>query len=104
MNILEKVSIGDSCFSKEGALDSIPPIDTLGTKIDLAIKTNKPKGKIAFKNANIITMENDKVIKNGIVLVDENIIKYVGPASGINLDKSTKIIDVNGKYTKMAIS
>ncbi|MBK9742307.1 MAG: PD40 domain-containing protein [Saprospiraceae bacterium] len=81
----------------EGALDSIPPIDTLGTKISLTIKTDKPKGKIAFKNANIITMENDKVIKNGIVLVEENIIKYVGPASGIKLDKSTKIIDVNGK-------
>lgn len=81
----------------EGALDSIPPIDTVGTKISLTIKTDKPKGKIAFKNANIITMENDKVIKNGIVLVEENIIKYVGPASGVKLDNNTKTIDVKGK-------
>jgi hypothetical protein len=51
----------------EGSLDTIPPIDTSGTKINLTIKSDKPKGKIAFKNANIITMENDRVIKNGVV-------------------------------------
>ena len=81
----------------EGALDSIPPIDTLGSKISLVIKTDKPKGKIAFKNANILTMENDKIIKNGVVLIEENMIKYVGPSSGIKLDNQTKVIDIKGK-------
>ena len=80
-----------------GGLDSIPPIDTIGNKISLKIKSDKPEGKIAFKGANIITMENDMVIKNGVVLVEGNIIKYAGPASGIKLDNKTKVIDVKGK-------
>jgi imidazolonepropionase-like amidohydrolase/Tol biopolymer transport system component len=80
-----------------GGLDSIPPIDTIGNKISLKIKSDKPDGMIAFKGANIITMENDAVIKNGVVLIEGNIIKYVGPASGIKLDNKTKIIDVKGK-------
>jgi imidazolonepropionase-like amidohydrolase/Tol biopolymer transport system component len=81
----------------EGALDSIPPIDSVGSKINFMVKSDKPKGKIAFTNANIITMENDDVIKNGVVLVEENIIQYVGPATGVNIDPSIKVIDVNGK-------
>jgi imidazolonepropionase-like amidohydrolase/Tol biopolymer transport system component len=81
----------------EGSLDTIPPIDTSGTKINLTIKSDKPKGKIAFKNANIITMENDRVIKNGVVVVEENIIKYVGQASGAKLDNQTKVYDLKGK-------
>jgi hypothetical protein len=59
MNILQKNSTVDFLFL-EGALDSIPPIDTVGTKISLTFKADKPEGKIALvKNANIITMEND---------------------------------------------
>lgn len=81
----------------EGALDTIPPIDSVGSKISLMVKSDKPKGKIAFKNANIITMENDEVIKNGVVVVEDNIIQYVGPASGVNIEPNTKVIDVNGK-------
>jgi imidazolonepropionase-like amidohydrolase/Tol biopolymer transport system component len=81
----------------EGALDSIPPMDSTGTKIVLKVKSDKPKGKIAFKNANIITMENNQVIKNGTVVVDGNKIVYVGTSGGAPIDKNTKMIDIKGK-------
>jgi imidazolonepropionase-like amidohydrolase/Tol biopolymer transport system component len=80
-----------------GGLDSIPPIDTVGTKIVLAFKADKPTGKIAFKNANIITMEDNKVIKNGVVVVEGNVIKYVGSAAGAKFDPQAKVIDLKGK-------
>ena len=80
-----------------GDLDSIPPMDTVGTKITLKFKADKPDGKIAFKNANIITMENDKVIKNGVVVIEGNIISYVGTSGGFKIDPTTKIIDLKGK-------
>jgi len=81
----------------EGGLDSIPPIDSAGTKIIMNVKSDKPSGKIAFKNATVITMENDKVIKNGTVIINGNIIEYAGPANGARIEKNTKVIDVNGK-------
>ncbi|MFZ1705444.1 MAG: amidohydrolase family protein [Saprospiraceae bacterium] len=81
----------------EGSVDSIPPIDSTGIVLSLKFKGDKPKGKIAFKNANIITMENAQVIKNGTILVEENRIKYVGTAKGITLDKNTYVIDLKGK-------
>jgi len=80
-----------------GGLDSIPPIDSAGTKIIMNVKSDKPSGKIAFKNATVITMENDKVIKNGTVIINGNIIEYAGPANGARIEKNTKVIDVNGK-------
>ncbi len=81
----------------EGSPDSIPPIDTTGLKIVLKFKADTPSGKIAFKNANIITMENEKAIPNGVVLVEGNLIRYAGPAGGINIDGQTKVIDLKGK-------
>lgn len=81
----------------EGALDSIPPMDTAGVKIFFRQKSDKPAGKIAFKNARILTMENDQVIKNGVIITEGNVIRYVGQAAGAPIDKNTKVIDVGGK-------
>ena len=46
----------------EGALDSVPPMDTTGLKIDLELAYDSPEGMIAFTNARIIKMDWDKVI------------------------------------------
>ena len=81
----------------EGAVDSLPPIDTVGQKISLTVNMDKPVGKIAFTNARIITMEGDEIINNGVVLVQGNKIKYVGNSSGIKLTKDTKVINLEGK-------
>lgn len=79
----------------EGSLDSLPPMDSVGLKINLTLPTDKPEGSIAFTNARIITMEGDKVIENGTVLVEGNIIKAVG--AKVSVPKGTKVIDCSGK-------
>jgi imidazolonepropionase-like amidohydrolase len=58
---------------------------------------DKPTGKIALQNAKIITMEGDKIIENGTVLIDGNKIAYVGDGKGLTLDRNTKVIDLEGK-------
>lgn len=81
----------------EGAVDSLPPIDTVGEKIVLEVEMDKPKGDILFKNGRVITMAGDKVIENGAVMVSGNKISYVGDADGVRVGTNTKIIDLEGK-------
>jgi imidazolonepropionase-like amidohydrolase/Tol biopolymer transport system component len=80
-----------------GALDSLPPIDTVGIKINLQVKTDVPEGNIAFTNARIITMENDEVIENGTIIIHKNKIVALGSAESIAISPETKVYDVAGK-------
>ena len=77
--------------------DSIPPITEKGIQIDLVTKTDKPKGRIAFTNARIITMENDEVLENATIVIKDNTIESLGPASEISIPSNTEIIDAQGK-------
>ena len=79
----------------EGALDSLPPIDSVGQQIVIEVEADKPSGKIALSNARIITMENDQVIENGTVLIVENVIVEVG--QNVKIPKGTTVINCNGK-------
>ncbi|MEM9921383.1 MAG: amidohydrolase family protein [Bacteroidota bacterium] len=97
-------TLGESYFSSslmdrfaflEGAKDSLPPIDTVGLPIGLTAKVDKPKGFIAFTNATIITMEGERVIKNGTLLVEGEKIKAVGKK--VKIPKDAKVIDCTGK-------
>lgn len=80
----------------EGAPDSLPPMDTTGLDIGLMVKTDVPEGKKAFVNARIITMEGDKVIDNGYILVEGNTIARVGAGSR-KFGDDVEIVDCSGK-------
>jgi len=99
-------TLGNEYFSEEltdrflfleGSVDSIPPIDTVGLKINLVAEMDKPQHKIALTNARIITMEGDEIIENGTVLIDKNKIAYVGDGRTIRFDRDTKVMDMEGK-------
>jgi imidazolonepropionase-like amidohydrolase/Tol biopolymer transport system component len=81
----------------EGAVDSIPPIDTLGQKIELKMPSDKPEGRIAFIGARLITMEGEEVIENGTILIKDNKIEKLGPAEKIRIPRDAKVYDVKGK-------
>jgi imidazolonepropionase-like amidohydrolase/Tol biopolymer transport system component len=81
----------------EGAPDSIPPLDTVGIKIGLVVKTNVPSGRIAFKGARILTMEGDEVIEDGVIVVYRNRIEALGKANEMTIPADAKIIDVAGR-------
>ncbi len=99
-------TLGNQYFSEEltnrfqfleGAADSIPPIDTTGLVIDLELQTNKPSGKIAFTNARIITMDGDKVIENGTIIINQNKIQKIGEAGKTKIPSGAKVYDLEGK-------
>ncbi|MGS0695806.1 amidohydrolase family protein [Shewanella sp. 0m-4] len=67
------------------------------TDLGFTQKADVPRGTIAFVGGNIITMENDEVIENGTVIVKDNHIVSVGPASVIDIPSDAKVIDIKGK-------
>lgn len=85
----------------QGAPDTLPPLDTAGLKIGLTIQTDAPDGAVVFENGRIITMENDRVIENGVMVVERNKITFVGSQSEYQAARfrvsNPKIIDCSGK-------
>ncbi|MEM1319475.1 MAG: amidohydrolase family protein [Bacteroidota bacterium] len=80
----------------EGAVDSIPPIDTVGIDIGLYTPTDQPTGTVYFTGATLLTMEG-KPIKNGTIEVTGNKITAIGTASEVLVPKGATIIDCTGK-------
>ncbi len=79
----------------EGAVDSLPPMDSVGIKLIVPAKMDKPDGLIALTNATIITMEGNEVIENGTVLIKDNKIQKVG--AEMRLPNGATIIDCTDK-------
>ncbi|MBS1503156.1 MAG: amidohydrolase family protein, partial [Bacteroidetes bacterium] len=72
-------------------------VDTLGIDIGLKLKTDVPDGKIAFKNARIITMKGDEVIQNGTIVIDRNKIAAIGKADDVQIPADALVYDATGK-------
>ncbi|MCH2044379.1 MAG: amidohydrolase family protein [Saprospiraceae bacterium] len=97
-------TLGDEYYSNdlaerfnffENSPDSLPPLDTAGLKIGLKATWKTPEGRIAFKNARIITMEGDEVINKGTILINGNKIEAIGKK--VSIPSDAKVYDVNGK-------
>jgi len=73
----------------------LPPMDSVGIKIDLELEMDKPNGLLAFTNARIITMEGDEVIDKGTILVEGNEIRGIG--ADLKVPSKAKVIDCSGK-------
>ncbi|MBS1525897.1 MAG: PD40 domain-containing protein [Bacteroidetes bacterium] len=81
----------------DGARDKTPAVDTVGIDIGLKLKTDVPDGKIAFKNARIITMKGDEVIQNGTIVIDRNKIAAIGKADDVQIPADALVYDATGK-------
>lgn len=81
----------------EGALDSIPPIDTVGLTIPLTATADQPEGVVALTNARIITMEGDEIINRGTIIIEGNRISAVGLSRRTRVPRGAHVINCNGK-------
>lgn len=72
------------------------PVQPYG-KIDLSVPADVPTGKLAFKNARLITMKGEEVIEHGSVVVDRNRIVAVGPSDAVTIPADATVIDASGK-------
>jgi Tol biopolymer transport system component/imidazolonepropionase-like amidohydrolase len=99
-------TLGDTYFSNEikdrytflpGSPEKVAKMDSIGSSIGLTVKTDKPKGRVAFVNARIITMENGEVIESGTIIVNGNIIEDIGKTADVAIPANSKLFDVSGK-------
>ena len=66
------------------------------TSIGFTEKADVPRGTIAFVGGKVITLENDQVIENGVVIVKDNKIVSVGDAT-TEIPSGAEVIDIKGK-------
>ncbi|MBL7858874.1 MAG: PD40 domain-containing protein [Cyclobacteriaceae bacterium] len=99
-------TLGDEYFSNDlknrfkfldRAPDTIPPIDSVGVKINLAVKADVPEGRIVLRGARIISMEGQEVIEDGTLIIFKNKIEAIGKNSDVPIPAGAKLYDVKGK-------
>ncbi|WP_417861308.1 amidohydrolase family protein [Winogradskyella sediminis] len=88
-------TLGNQYFSAEASED-VKLVEKSIT-INVEAKTDKPSGRIALKGARLITMEGDRVIENGTIIINQNIIESMGQSSDITIPYDAKVYDVSGK-------
>lgn len=92
------VGLEDAFKFLEGESNKELPLATKsGIDINLELEFDQPEGMIAFTGGRIITMNGDRVIERGTVLVEGNRIKEVGKASEVEIPEEAKVIDISGK-------
>lgn len=65
--------------------------------IDLKLPRAIPRGTVALTNARIITMEGDKVIERGTIIIEDNRIKAVGASKDVKVPAGVRTFDMAGK-------
>lgn len=68
-----------------------------GLNLGFSVPADFPRGSLAFVGGQVITMNGDEVIQDGVVLVENNKIKAVGKRSDIAVPVNTKVFDITGK-------
>ena len=99
-------TLGDSYFTNAvqdrytflpDSPEKVAKMDSVGIAVGVKAKMDKPKGKIAFVNARIITMEGGAVIEGGTIVVSGNRIESIGKSADITVADDAKIYDMAGK-------
>ena len=68
-----------------------------GLKVGLNALVDKPSGRIAFRDARIITMNGNQVIEKGVIVVNGDHIEAIGSATEVTIPDDCKIIVATGK-------
>lgn len=67
------------------------------TYLGFTQKVDVPSGVIAFTGGKVVTMEGDRVIDNGVVVVEGNKITAVGSRDSVTIPDAAKVVDITGQ-------
>ena len=86
-------TFGRRVFRWNGDEEDATEIGTLAPNLERA----RPSGTFAFENARVVTMDAERVIESGTVLVTRNRIVAVGPGDAVEVPENALHIDAAGK-------
>jgi imidazolonepropionase-like amidohydrolase/Tol biopolymer transport system component len=98
-------SLGPELFSRplkdafaflEGAPEELPEPMSEGRNISFQATTSRPEGLIALVGGRVVTMRGDEVIEDGVVLVEGDRIRAVGPRASTAVPAEALVVDVTG--------
>ena len=73
----------------------LPPNEAID--ITLSVPRDRPVGMVAYTGARIVTMKGDEVLDRGTIVVKDDRIVTVGPASAVTIPAGAKVVDLAGK-------
>jgi len=97
-------SLGPELYSREltdafafldGAPDELPEPASAGVDIAPILATDVPSGTVAFVGARILTMDDDRVIEDGTIVVEGNRIVAVGPSGEVDVPDGAQLVDAS---------
>jgi imidazolonepropionase-like amidohydrolase/Tol biopolymer transport system component len=70
-----------------------------GVSLAIAANADRPQGQVALVGARIVTMNGDDggVIEDGVVLIDGNRIRAVGPRASVTVPAGARTVDLAGR-------
>lgn len=100
-------TLGPELFTRElresfayldGAPEKLPEAPETGVNIGFKVKHDAPAGTIAFVGGTVLTMRNDgqEIIRDGVVIVEGNRIKAVGPRESTPVPGGAFVVDCVG--------
>ena len=87
----------DETFAfRPDAPDALPEPAASGTPVGLVAPVDAPQGVVAFVGGQVVTMDGDRVIPDGVVVVRGNRIEAVGPRGEVEIPRGAEVIDAAG--------
>jgi len=88
--------LSDAFAFLEGAPTPLPEPPTGGRNVSFQAPSAAPEGVVALVGAQIVTLEGDEVIPDGVIVVERNRIRAVGRRAEVQVPASAQVFDVSG--------
>jgi Tol biopolymer transport system component/imidazolonepropionase-like amidohydrolase len=99
-------SLGPELFTREltdafafleGAPEELPEAPSAGIDLSFDVAADVPDGTVAFVGGQVLTMNGDEVIEDGVVVVTGNRIAGVGPRGSVPVPDGAYVVDATGQ-------
>jgi imidazolonepropionase-like amidohydrolase len=80
-----------------GAPEKLPDTPSKGLDVGFQEPVDIPTSTVAFTGGRVVTMKNDEIIEDGVVVVVDNKITAVGRRGSVQIPAGAKTIDCTGK-------